>query len=224
MYMNFTLLALALIFAVIDWFAVEKKWKSIEYVFKPAVMIVMIIWLLQNGGFSDWMIWFVFGAVFSLTGDIFLMLSQNFFLAGLISFLLAHISYIAGINTSFPPVTTVGVIIFLLFMVIAWQLYIRLAAGMDSKEMHRLKIPVLIYVIIISLMTLSAVITFFRKDWSISSAALISGGAMLFYISDSILAWDRFVSPISHGRLKTMVTYHLAQAGILIGAATNFSR
>jgi uncharacterized membrane protein YhhN len=220
--MDYTILVFALILAIVDWFVVEKNLKSLDYFLKPAVMISLIIWLLQNGGFNDGMLWFVLGAVLSLAGDIFLMLPPNWFLAGLISFLLAHISYIVALNTSFPSVTPAGVIIFILISLISWQLYIRLAKGIDTRGSKKLKSPVMIYVIVISLMTFSAVLTFFREDWSLWSAALISGGAALFFISDSILAWERFVVPISHGRLIRRVAYHLAQAGILVGAALHF--
>jgi uncharacterized membrane protein YhhN len=216
--MNYTLLTLALIFAVIEWIAVEKHWKSIEYFAKPAVMIVLIIWFWQNGGFQDWMIWFGLGAVFSLVGDIFLMLPRKFFLAGLISFLIAQLVYLVGFNRSFPPITAIGAVIFLILLMIAWQFYIRLAAGLKAKNLNRLTIPTLIYVIVISLMTLSAIFTLFREEWSIVSALLVSGGAILFFISDAINAWDRFIKPFPGARLKTMIAYYLAQAGIMIGA------
>jgi uncharacterized membrane protein YhhN len=220
--MEYGILLIALILAIVDWFAVDRKWRTLEYICKPAVMIILIIWLVQQGSLSNWMIWFVLGAIFSLAGDIFLMLPQNLFLPGLVSFLLAHISYIVGINRTFPPVTPIGVIFFIVVVIIAWRLYTQFRKGMEAKKVSKLKIPVLIYVIIISFMTLSALLTFFREEWGIHSAILISGGAILFFISDSIIAWERFVSPVSHGRLKTMITYHLAQAGILIGAATHF--
>jgi uncharacterized membrane protein YhhN len=49
-------------------------------------------------------------------------------------------------------------------------------------------------------------------------AALVSAGSVLFYASDGMLAWDRFINPLSHARLRVMVTYHLGQFGILGGA------
>lgn len=210
------------IFAIIDWFAVEYKWKFIEYFAKPATMIFLILWLVQQGGFSGWMIWFVFGALFSLVGDIFLMLPYNLFLGGLISFLLAHIAYIIGLNETLPPIRVPGLTVFIVITIIAWQTFSRLAAGLDSKGLSRLKIPVLVYTMIISLMTLSAINTLQRADWSFNSAVLVSVGGILFIVSDFILAWDRFVSSISHIRLKTMITYHLSQVGILIGAAIHY--
>jgi uncharacterized membrane protein YhhN len=220
--MDYTFLVIALICAIVNWFAIERKRKYLEYFSKPAVMIFLIIWLIQEGSLSNWMIWFVLGAVFSLAGDIFLMFPQKFFLLGLISFLLAHVSYIVGINRTFPSFTPIGIFIFIAVVIIAWRLFTQFKKGMEAKKMSELIIPVLFYVIIISLMTMSALSTIYREDWSVQPAMLISGGAILFFISDSIIGWERFISPISHGRLKTMITYHLAQMGILIGAAMHF--
>src|SRR4030042_2258544 len=87
-----------------------------------------------------------------------------------------------------------------------------------KKSIGKLKIPVFVYALAISLMVYSAFMTWTRPGWSMYAALSVSMGSVMFYVSDSTLAWDRFVSPISHGRLKTMVTYHLAQFGIILGA------
>jgi uncharacterized membrane protein YhhN len=60
--------------------------------------------------------------------------------------------------------------------------------------------------------------TWTRSGWQVQAALAVSLGAVLFFISDSILAWDRFVNPLSNARLKNMVTYHLGQIGIILGA------
>lgn len=220
--MDYPILAFILIVSIVDWFAVNRNKKSLEYFFTPAVMVLWIVWLVQNGSLTNWMVCFVIGSIFSLIGDILLMLPFNLFILGLISFLLAHISYIVGINRSLPPVKPVGVIIFLVIIIIAWRIYRRLAQGMQVNKLHNLKLPVLFYSFVISIMTLSALLTLTQADWSFISAAFISGGAILFFISDTIIAWEKFISPISYGSLKTMVSYHLAQAGILIGAAMHY--
>jgi uncharacterized membrane protein YhhN len=45
-------------------------------------------------------------------------------------------------------------------------------------------------------------------------------GAVLFYASDGILGWNRFVQPLPHGRLAVMTTYHLGQIGLVLALAT----
>ena len=53
-------------------------------------------------------------------------------------------------------------------------------------------------------------------------AMLVSMGAFLFYISDIILAWNRFVTPIRNGRVINIAIYHLGQIALIIGVALQF--
>ena len=69
-----------------------------------------------------------------------------------------------------------------------------------------LTVPVVAYVAVISAMVVSAFGT--ASVWAI-------GGALLFYASDAILAWNRFVDPLRSAPVAVMVTYHLGQAGLV---------
>jgi hypothetical protein len=40
--------------------------------------------------------------------------------------------------------------------------------------------------------------------------------------SDSLLAWNKFDQPVRHANLLVMVTYHLGQFGIVLGAALHY--
>jgi len=204
--------------AIVNWVAVERKWKWVEYICKPGTMLLLLLWMGLNGGLGGALIWFTLGVIFSMGGDIFLMLPENFFLPGLISFLLAHVAYIVGLNTSAPYISGQGAIFLLgIGAYVAW-IYRRLAAGLENKGQRDMKLPVLIYTLVISLMVYSALMTGGRDGWDALSAALVSIGAVFFYASDSTLAWDRFVQPLSHARLRVMVAYHLGQLGIITGA------
>lgn len=225
--MNYTfLLGLVLLSALLNWLAVEKKWKTLEYIFKPATMVILILWLVLNGGFGSGIVWFTLGALFSLAGDVFLMLPRNLFIFGLLAFLTGHVFYIIGFN-ALPADLSGGGMVFLVVVVLVlgvviWNIYLRLAGGLSAKNLNNLRVPVLIYALVITLMVLSALLCLFRPDWGLTAALWSIAGALLFYISDTILSMDRFVSPIHHGRLLTMITYHLGQLGILVGAAMTF--
>jgi hypothetical protein len=52
-----------------------------------------------------------------------------------------------------------------------------------------------------------------------SGGAFAIVGATLFYVSDALIGWTRFVKPIPRGRLVIMVTYHLGQAGLVLSLA-----
>jgi hypothetical protein len=66
--------------------------------------------------------------------------------------------------------------------------------------------------------------TLFRADWpSPLAAALAALGAMLFFYSDAILAWIKFVAPVKNGRLMNMITYHLGQIALIAGVLIQFT-
>ncbi len=213
-------LAAALIPALVDWYAVARSDKRLEYVFKPATMVVLVavLFALLRGGVANdgWQAgWFLVGFVLSLGGDIFLMLpAQRFFLPGLISFLLGHVAYIAGLNPTLPPAQPGLLVLLVAIALIGGALFREIASGLRAHGHHRLLAPVAVYSVVISLMLWSAWATLLRPDWSDARRLIVIAGATLFFVSDSILAWDRFVRPFSFARLATMVTYHLGQLAL----------
>lgn len=228
--MNYFFFWLALLIAVVDWIAVAKKWRTVEYIAKPATMLALIAFAVINGGLSmqgraTSMVWFILGMIFSLAGDIFLMLPKEKFIAGLVSFLLGHVFYIVGLNP-IPPLKTPHVLVALLIVVLvalpAIQIYRRIAAGLQAGGKSNLKGPVMAYTIVISIMLISALFTMLRNTWNPWHAIAVSAGAALFFLSDAILAWNKFVAPIKNGRLMNMASYHMGQALIALGAALHF--
>jgi len=218
------------ILAIADWIAADRKIKALEYFAKPATMLAILWWIWLSVGLGGSMVWFTIGAIFCLAGDIFLMIPRNLFILGLVSFLIGHVFYILGLNNTPPfehlarlflalyivkPVAIVTAVILVIYLI--W-LYRKLAGSLKAKGISQLKIPVLIYAIVISLMVYSALLSWYQVGWTAAAALSASIGAVLFFASDSMLAWDRFLNPIKHARLKVMVTYHLGQVGIILGA------
>ena len=70
----------------------------------------------------------------------------------------------------------------------------------------------------------SAILTLYRLDWKTSASGLVSLGAILFYFSDIILAWNKFVKPVRNGRVINMAAYHLGQVGLIAGVILQFSK
>jgi uncharacterized membrane protein YhhN len=211
-------IVVVLVFAVLDWIAAEKKWKAVEYAAKPATMLALLWLIWQSAGFGGPMLWFTVGVVFCLAGDIFLMLPHDMFIFGLLAFLLGQACYVIGFNNVAPYLNLWGVFLIIMLGIYIGWLYPKIADSLIQKGRGGLKIPVLIYSFVISLMVYSALMTWTRPGWIVASAVSASIGAILFYVSDSILAWDRFVEPVSHARLGTMIFYHLGQIGIVLGA------
>jgi uncharacterized membrane protein YhhN len=63
-----------------------------------------------------------------------------------------------------------------------------------------------------------------RLDWNAAAALLAALGAFLFFLSDILLAWDRFVTPVRNGRLFNMILYHLGQLMLITGVLLQFAK
>ncbi len=222
--MSFVLIGIALVIAAINWLAVAKNWVKIKYITKPAVHLALICWLILNGGFQGQLIYFVIGLIFSLAGDIFLMLPNEKFIAGLVSFLFAHIAFILGFSSVIPKFSAAGLILLILVGLNAFELFRQISNGLRSRGQEYFITPVLIYTIVISLMLVSALLTMVgpNSEWNPFPSLMVSFGALLFVLSDTLLAWNKFVNPIKYGNIFVIVTYHLSLITITLGAGLNF--
>ncbi|MCS7010559.1 MAG: lysoplasmalogenase [Anaerolineales bacterium] len=212
--------------AALDWIAVGRGWRKIEYFAKPMTLALLLaIFVLEGKLANGPLISFGLGFLLSLLGDIFLMLTDRWFLAGLAAFLLAHLAYIVGFNLPIPQVDPCwSSVIALTLAFSAGRILQRILIGLRVQGLERLTAPVVLYGAVITFMLLSALLTFFRPEWSVSASLLAFVGALLFYISDIILAWNKFVAPVRHGRLWNIMTYHLGQTALALAAVLQFAR
>lgn len=225
--MKYRFLYIAFYIAIVNWIAATKKWKWLVYLTKPAVMLAIMayVWrlrpyLLSPDGRVNWLI----GALlFSLVGDVLLMLPGNFFVPGLMAFLVGHVAYIV----SFAAVSTFTVnapLIIVVSMVSAsaYQIYRQIATALERSGNQKLKIPVLIYTSTLSAMLIMALNTLTSNSFENYRALFASGGALLFLLSDTWLAWDRFVEPLPWRDFRIMATYHAGQAFLCLGFLMTF--
>ena len=218
------LLALTFIAAITDWVAVHKGWRKVEIIAKPATMVFLFAWMAYTARFEHIaLVFFGLGILFSLAGDVFLMLSDRWFIAGLVSFLMAHVMYIIGFYMPLPELSPLWALALAVILGLgAAQVLGGIVNGLRAKSLQKLVTPVVIYGIIITLMLLSALLTLSRPDWQLLTAILVSLGALAFYISDVILAWNKFVKPIKNGRIMNMAAYHIGQIALIIGVVYQF--
>ncbi|MDX9851460.1 MAG: lysoplasmalogenase [Anaerolineaceae bacterium] len=216
------ILALEIALAIsmpLEWLAAGKRWIWMRVVTKPLSLILLIMIFTLLGGWVSPGYWFGAGLVFSLAGDVFLLLRSRFFIAGLLSFLAAHILYIIGFSYGAIQLNGWGVIPLFLVIGLVIVAYPRIIGGIRRRLEHKkLWLPVALYMLTITMMFLSAMLTWFRDQWSTEAALLVSVGALLFTISDSVLATGRFLRPVPYGNFLVMFTYHLGQLGIAFGA------
>ena len=98
----------------------------------------------------------------------------------------------------------------------------RILSAMTAKGQVRLRIPVSIYGVIISLMLLSAMLKLTDPGWGAGASLLVALGAFLFFLSDIVLAWNKFVTPIQNGRMLNIGLYHLGQIALIAGVVMQF--
>lgn len=207
--------------AVADWLALYKGWRKINYFTKPGAMLALLAWAFaQPNAWHERQILFTIGLFFSLLGDIFLLLPPRLFAGGLAAFLWTHIFYTAGFNLGgWSPIKTPLILWPAAVLVFAGGLWVcrQVQKGTLRRMSGKLRRGVLAYSLVVSLMFASALLTLGRPGWPITTAVLATVGAGLFYLSDGMLAWDRFIRPFPRAQLWVRITYHVGQALVLLG-------
>lgn len=199
---------------------------EVRMIAKPLIM-VFIAWLftLNTVDLKGKLSGTVLAAfLFSWFGDIALLFADDsskapglyFFIAGLVSFLSAHLLYIAvfrriaATSTDVQALASKKIAMLIPVVIIAAVLILFIIPHLGP-----MLIPVIVYAIVISIMTISAVALY--KKVSMPEFNLIYAGAVLFMISDMTLAINQFVSPKPVFGIIVMLTYGAAQYLIMSG-------
>ena len=198
------------VIAAVDWTAVARSIRRLEYVAKPAVMVGLIaVALAMHPVSAIERTFFVVALVLGLASDVFLMLPRDMFLLGLVAALVEHLAYIAGFRArefhfdSLAVATAVA-------LVSAGVFLPRILRAV-RKSQPRLVAPVIAYVVVFVIMVASAGGT---------GSLVALAGALLFFYSDALLAWYRFVQPLPWGRFVNIVAYHSGQALLVLSLAS----
>lgn len=206
------LLVLAAPVALVNWVGTATDDRRLVWAAKPTTLVLLTLAALAiDAEDTTVQVLFVIGLLLSLAGDVFLMLPEDTdlplppFLLGLGAFLLGHIAYVVGMASDLD--SWAFVVVGLLVVAAAGGVVApRIVAGV-RRTSPDLVVPVLAYMAVISTMV---VFSFGR------GVVLGIFGALLFYASDAILAWNRFVAPSRLLQVAVMVTYHLAQLGLVL--------
>jgi len=189
------------------------------YVTKPLLMISLSIHYYTNiqtkTRFSNFIL---FGLIFSIGGDTFLMFEgSQFFMAGLSCFLVTHIFYILAFQNY--KKTILGNVNHHKWLAIPFILYLLGMLSFLWNDLKDLKIPVIIYSIVICLMAIAALNLKNKLPSAVFYTLFL--GVMLFLFSDSIIALNKFGREelhIPYPRVMIMCTYIVAQ--LLIALST----
>lgn len=198
--------ALAIVGALFDGNA---RW--LHYVSKPLATL-LLLWMVLGAApvvASGYQRLIAVGLVLSAVGDTFLMLRGDWFVPGLVSFLLAHIAY----ATAFARGASTGA------TAVALLAYASVSAlvlvGLLPSVPTALQPPVVAYVAVIAVMAALAA----ARGWRLRNtpvqtahpARIAALGGALFILSDTLLAWNRFVTDIPVAIVWVLASYYAAQ-------------
>ena len=199
------LTALTFVSAILTIYAAAQNHRRLLlYVFKPLTVVFIILIALESSfpasSFYRYMI--IAGLTFSLAGDVFLMLPFDRFIQGLASFFVAHLFYIAAFIVEGGQETYSTIIV-------AFMWYGMSMVRLLWPHLGKLRLPVLAYMLVIMMMGWTATGRWIGTKQPGSLFAFL--GAILFIISDSALAVDRFKTRFRNSQLLILSTYFAAQ-------------
>jgi len=202
---------------IADLIGIYLKNDILIYVAKPLIVIALILYFLSatKGIQNGFIIIIVRALIFSWLGDLVLMFdsfNKNIFLIGLLAFLFAHLIYIRF----FSLVRMVEKIKLKFVLILSVVLYYSGLIFLLFNDLQELKIPVMVYGIVISIMFLLALHMLFVRNKEARKLMML--GALLFVASDSILAINKFYSSFEYAGIAIMLTYGIAQLLITLGA------
>ena len=210
---------LPLVFWVIvaaDIIGIAANIEALHFITKPLLLPALFILLVTAAPATPKKKTMLVALFFSWLGDMFLLFENKnglFFIFGLASFLTTHILYIVYFlnirNKTAPllkkqPWLPAAVLLYGISLV--WLLF---------PKLNDLKIPVMIYAAVICTMLLCSLHIYNKINKQ--AALLFASGALLFVVSDSLLAVNKFYSPFARAGVWIMLTYCAAQYFIVTG-------
>jgi uncharacterized membrane protein YhhN len=186
----------------------EKKKNRLPLLVVKSVLSLLFVMtaLLQPRSVPAYYHYLLAGLILCLIGDVCLALPQEkAFRTGLIAFLIGHIFYIFSFSslTQISHWISIGLFIFL-----GMSTFIFFWLRPHLKSML---IPVLIYIVVITVMVIGAWAVFWKSPFRISGRALILAGAPCFYFSDVFVARDKFIKEEYQNRLFGLPLYYAGQ-------------
>ncbi|WP_113971167.1 lysoplasmalogenase [Rossellomorea aquimaris] len=188
------------IMAALYLFIIPAEPLALKIVFKLIPMLLIILYAFRQlpAKPAPAMRLIIIGLFFCMLGDGFIAVQ---FVAGLGAFLIGHVFYLTGFikmsrmnKTRLATLLPIGLYSFIIGR--------QLIAALQTEGNDGLVIPVIAYMLVISLMALTAILT--GNRWA-------TAGSILFVISDSILSWNMFVSAIPYSDVLIMTTYYTSQ-------------
>jgi len=217
---GFGLLYFGLALVFLSTIIFELQW--LHYATKPLFMILLMVfqWKMLSGLPSLFSKLVQFGLLFSWIGDIALMFDEKveiLFVVGLAAFLIAHLGYayafvknVMDSNEKFN--LRKGVAMAIPFVLVTGSFFYYMKDGLPDE----LFAPVLAYTVVISLMGITS--AWRKRHVQPKTYNWILIGAILFILSDMVIAINKFVIDFDYDAILNMILYLTGQFMIAVGA------
>ena len=178
------------------------RWRLV-YAAKPLALAgIIVLVLIAKYPYPRYRAWILAGLGSSLLGDVFLMLRRKRFLEGLASFLAAHVFYIIAFLSAMAYHLHFGTLL-------PFFLYALFMMRILAPYLKKLRLPVFLYIVVITMMAALAAERYIGVGGGKALSAFV--GALLFVVSDSVLAAHHFVKKFPAAQAIILSSYFAAQ-------------
>jgi uncharacterized membrane protein YhhN len=184
----------------------KKDRKSLLIVKSILSLLFVITALLQLHPVPAYYHYLFVGLIFCLIGDVCLALPQKkAFTVGLVAFLVGHVLYIFSFSSLTPIHDWISAWLSIIFCMSA-LIFLWLRPHLKS-----MLIPVLLYILVITVMVSGAGVVFWESSFQISGRVFILIGSLCFYFSDVFVARDKFIKVEYRNQLLGLPLYYTGQ-------------
>lgn len=201
-----------LILAVLYLSVLSSGFEQMSFFMKPLLLLPLILMVYSSKVFTGKNL-LMAALIFSWMGDtllLFVYKSQMYFILGLLAFLIAHILYILLFRKMMDSAPKNSKKDMLVYAVVA--IYGLTLMYILFPVLGEMRIPVIVYAFVICAMLVHAV--WASRSMTEQTGKQLVTGAILFVISDSILALNKFYIPFSSASFLIMLSYLFAQYSI----------
>jgi uncharacterized membrane protein YhhN len=204
---NVLIIILGIILLVGVLYYEKKKDRKPLLIIKSALSLLFVMTaLLQPHSISDYYHYLLIGLIFCLMGDVCLALPQKkAFMGGLVAFLVGHVFYIFSFLSLTPIFRWISIGGLIIFGVSAFVFF------WLRPHLRSMLIPVLLYILVITVMASGAWTVFWKSSFPISGRTLILVGSFCFYFSDLFVARNKFIKEEYRNRLLGLPLYYTGQ-------------
>jgi alkenylglycerophosphocholine/alkenylglycerophosphoethanolamine hydrolase len=169
-------------------------WSTFALIFKPMPALCLMAWVAALGTRDG--LWIAAGLLFSAFGDV--LLGVDLFLPGLVAFLLAHVAYLGAYLGRTRALHVLRLVPVVLYM---WPIFKIL-----EPHLGVMRAPVIAYMVVIAAMVWRAAAQIGENHRSPLLPWYATIGAVVFAISDTMVAWHRFVDRDAAVHIPLMLT------------------